>query len=1612
MVERGAGSWFYSCESAAQREKKKRRRQLAEIPGTYKEKILREFNVSGVLSPLVYEGVFSLTEYHEVMSGGCYRKRVESFLGKFCCKGPKAFCAFCSHLEEFCPYLLTCFFLYYQEQTHRTLQDVSAAKGKAGAGTEPEPSGAPRTEGQGQERGLLLFTKVTPSSENPNGATAGGSQGKPSLRRIKGRLHRSRSLDSLDFCELTSTAMEETAIWEQHTVTLHRAPGFGFGIAISGGRDNPHFQSGETSIVISDVLKGGPAEGQLQENDRVAMVNGVSMDNVEHAFAVQQLRKSGKNAKITIRRKKKVQIPVSRPDPEPASENEEDSYDEEAQDPRSGRGGPGNRRSEKSWARDRSASRERSLSPRSDRRSVASSQPAKPTKVTLVKSRKNEEYGLRLASHIFVKEISQDSLAARDGNIQEGDVVLKINGTVTENMSLTDAKTLIERSKGKLKMVVQRDERATLLNVPDLSDSVHSANASERDDISEIQSLASDHSGRSHDRPPRHSRSRSPDQRSEPSDHSRHSPQQPSTGSLRSREEERASKPGTASTPVKHADDHAPKAVEEAVVERNEKQAPTIPEPKPVYAQVGQPDVDLPVSPSDGVLPNSTHEDGILRPSMKLVKFRKGDSVGLRLAGGNDVGIFVAGVLEDSPAAKEGLEEGDQILRVNNVDFTNIIREEAVLFLLDLPKGEEVTILAQKKKDVYRRIVESDVGDSFYIRTHFEYEKESPYGLSFNKGEVFRVVDTLYNGKLGSWLAIRIGRNHKEVERGIIPNKNRAEQLASVQYTLPKTAGGDRADFWRFRGLRSSKRNLRKSREDLSAQPVQTKFPAYERVVLREAGFLRPVTIFGPIADVAREKLAREEPDIYQIAKSEPRDAGTDQRSSGIIRLHTIKQIIDQDKHALLDVTPNAVDRLNYAQWYPIVVFLNPDSKQGVKTMRMRLCPESRKSARKLYERSHKLRKNNHHLFTTTINLNSMNDGWYGALKEAIQQQQNQLVWVSEGKADGATSDDLDLHDDRLSYLSAPGSEYSMYSTDSRHTSDYEDTDTEGGAYTDQELDETLNDEVGTPPESAITRSSEPVREDPSGVHHESQTHPPYSPQAQPQPIHRLDSPGFKTASQQKAEASSPVPYLSPETNPAPSASAVNPHVKLTHVRLEEPAPAPPASPSAQADPLRAPGAEAAPTVLGDRGAALPPHADPPQVYRKDPYPEDMIRQNHVLKQPVLGHPGQRPDKEPNLSYEPQPHYLEKQASRDLEQPTYRYDSSGYTEQFSRHFDHRLRFEERVPAYEEHWSYYDEKQPYQPRPPFDPQHPRDLDSRPHPEESSERGYFPRFEEPGPLPYDSRPRYDQPPRTSTLRHEEPAALGYDVHGRYRPEVQPYTSAGPKASEPRQYYDQYPRSYEQVPAQGFPSTAGQYEPLHGAAGVPPLMPTSQHKPEVPPSSTKPLPPPPTLTEEEEDPAMKPQSVLTRVKMFENKRSQSLESRKDENHTASFKPPEVASKPSGAPIIGPKATPQSQFSDHDKTLYRIPEPQKPQPKPLEDIVRSNHYDPEEDEEYYRKQLSYFDRRSFENKPPVHMPASHLSEPAKPLPSQHQPNLSSYSSKFLGSYPSYDCLRRSIKW
>ncbi|XP_070231897.1 tight junction protein ZO-2 isoform X4 [Bos mutus] len=937
-----------------------------------------------------------------------------------------------------------------------------------------------------------------------------GDRGFPSRREMSGWL--------------PAPGMEEL-IWEQYTVTLQKDSKRGFGIAVSGGRDNPHFENGETSIVISDVLPGGPADGLLQENDRVVMVNGTPMEDVLHSFAVQQLRKSGKIAAIVVKRPRKVQLAPLQDSP-PVHEDDRAFQVMDEFDGRSARSGysersrPSSRGGRsRSWeespergrphdrvrsrdrgrslergldhdddygrARERSrgrslergldqddyrrareSSRGRSIDPVYDRaytpegeyghraqpdarygasqsrsrEHLHSRSPSpeprgrpdsdKPIGVLLMKSKANEEYGLRLGSQIFIKEMTRTGLATKDGNLHEGDIILKINGTVTENMSLTDARKLIEKSRGKLQLVVLRDSKQTLINIPSLNDS-----DSEIEDISEIES----------------NRSFSPEERRQQySDYDYHSSNEKLKERPNSREDmqSRWSRMGATPTPFKSTGDMAAAgSVEPSKEPKHQEEAP-VPPPKPAPRAVLRP------SPEDLA---------IYGPNTKMVRFKKGDSVGLRLAGGNDVGIFVAGIQEGTSAEQEGLQEGDQILKVNTQDFRGLVREDAVLYLLEIPKGETVTILAQSRADVYRDILACGRGDSFFIRSHFECEKETPQSLAFTRGEVFRVVDTLYDGKLGHWLAVRIGN---ELEKGLIPNKSRAEQMASVQNAQRDTTG-DRADFWRMRGQRSGvKKNLRKSREDLTAAvTVSTKFPAYERVLLREAGFKRPVVLFGPIADIALEKLANDLPDLFQTAKTEPRDAGSE-KSTGVVRLNTVRQIIEQDKHALLDVTPKAVDLLNYTQWFPIVIFFNPDSRQGVKTMRQRLNPSSNKSSRKLFDQANKLKKTCAHLFTATINLNSANDSWFGSLKDTIQHQQGEAVWVSEGKMEGMDDDP----EDRMSYLTAMGADY--LSCDSRLISDFEDTDGEGGAYTDNELDEPAEE----PLVSSITRSSEPVQ--------------------------------------------------------------------------------------------------------------------------------------------------------------------------------------------------------------------------------------------------------------------------------------------------------------------------------------------------------------------------------------------------------------------------------------------------------------------------------------------------------------------------------------------------------
>lgn len=127
---------------------------------------------------------------------------------------------------------------------------------------------------------------------------------------------------------------------------------------------------------------------------------------------------------------------------------------------------------------------------------------------------------MKLGSQIFIKHMTATGLAAKEGTLQEGDLVLKvrriiseigfsrvhtqpwcwsktdsrstdlpqINGMTTENLSLLETKHLVEKSRGKLTMLVLRDSRKFLVSIPEVVDSPeHSADERRRDSSSELE---------------------------------------------------------------------------------------------------------------------------------------------------------------------------------------------------------------------------------------------------------------------------------------------------------------------------------------------------------------------------------------------------------------------------------------------------------------------------------------------------------------------------------------------------------------------------------------------------------------------------------------------------------------------------------------------------------------------------------------------------------------------------------------------------------------------------------------------------------------------------------------------------------------------------------------------------------------------------------------------------------------------------------------------------------------------------------------------------------------------------------------------------------------------
>ncbi|XP_075159298.1 MAGUK family member discs large 1 isoform X4 [Haematobia irritans] len=92
--------------------------------------------------------------------------------------------------------------------------------------------------------------------------------------------------------------------WMYEDITLERGNS-GLGFSIAGGTDNPHIGT-DTSIYITKLIPGGAAsaDGRLGVNDIIVSVNEVSVVDVPHAAAVEALKKAGNVVKLHVKRKR------------------------------------------------------------------------------------------------------------------------------------------------------------------------------------------------------------------------------------------------------------------------------------------------------------------------------------------------------------------------------------------------------------------------------------------------------------------------------------------------------------------------------------------------------------------------------------------------------------------------------------------------------------------------------------------------------------------------------------------------------------------------------------------------------------------------------------------------------------------------------------------------------------------------------------------------------------------------------------------------------------------------------------------------------------------------------------------------------------------------------------------------------------------------------------------------------------------------------------------------------------------------------------------------------------------------------------------------------------
>uniref|UniRef100_A0A671ULZ8 Disks large homolog 1 n=1 Tax=Sparus aurata TaxID=8175 RepID=A0A671ULZ8_SPAAU len=337
---------------------------------------------------------------------------------------------------------------------------------------------------------------------------------------------------------------------------------------------------------------------------------------------------------------------------------------------------------------------------------------------------------------------------------------------------------------------------------------------------------------------------------------------------------------------------------------------------------------------------------------------------------------------------------------------------------------------------------------SLYVRALFDYDKTRDsglpsQGLNFKFGDILHVV----NASDDEWWQARQLTSQGEVEEvGVIPSKRRVEKkerarLKTVKFNAKSRDRGSLNDK-RKKNLFSRKFPFYKSKEaseqetsdvdqhvtsnasdsESSYRGPEEYVLSYEPVVQQEVNYTRPVIILGPMKDRINDDLISEFPDKFGSCvphTTRPkRDYEVDGRDYHFVvsreqmekdiqdhrfieagqynnhlygtSVQSVREVAEKGKHCILDVSGNAIKRLQLALLHPIAIFIKPKSVENIMEMNKRLTEEQ---GRKTFDRATKLEQEFTEHFTAIVQGDTLEE-IYDQVKQIIEEQSGPFIWV------------------------------------------------------------------------------------------------------------------------------------------------------------------------------------------------------------------------------------------------------------------------------------------------------------------------------------------------------------------------------------------------------------------------------------------------------------------------------------------------------------------------------------------------------------------------------------------------------------------------------------------